>query len=153
MKTSVLKLILFSFLLALVSCKTTNQSSNSQNPNTNFLDFGEPIQIRLGEQFYFEDKLEFTFQSVQSDSRCPKGVKCVWQGNAEIILKITNPEKNTSEFVNLQIEGYKDRNNSNHQKIIANGYNFTLLELNPYPQANQDKNFMSYEALILIEKL
>ncbi|KAA3601463.1 MAG: hypothetical protein DWQ06_07535 [Calditrichaeota bacterium] len=150
MKNFLLQLIFISF--ALVSCKTTNQSSNSQ-PFKNYSNFSSPIQIRFGEQLFFEDNLEVTFQSVLNDSRCPQNVQCAWQGNAEIILTIKNADKSISEFVNLVIDGKNDRNSSNHQVINSNNYNFILLELNPYPQTNQNNNFMSYEALISIEKL
>ncbi len=151
MKNFLLQLFLIS--LTLVSCKTTNQSSYSQTQNTNYSNFSEPIQVRFGEQLHFKDNLEVTFQNVLNDSRCPQETHCVWQGNAEIILTIKNPDLKISEFVNLVLEGKVDRNGSNHEIVNTNGYNFKLLELNPYPQVKQNNNFMSYEAFILIEKL
>lgn len=139
--------------ITLISCKTTNQSSPSIPTSKNISTFNEPILIRFGEQMYFEDNLEVTFLKVLNDSRCPQGVQCVWQGNAEIVLKIKNPEQNISEFVNLKIDGKNHRNSSNHEEVKVNEFKFSLLELLPYPQANQSNDFMVYEALISIQKI
>ena len=44
---------------------------------------GQEFSLRIGRKVTLRDtELKIRFVSVIEDSRCPKGVNCVWQGNA-----------------------------------------------------------------------
>jgi len=36
------------------------------------------------------DNLEFKFVALESDSRCPKGVQCIWAGEAIALIDVFN---------------------------------------------------------------
>ena len=62
------------------------------------------------------------------DSRCPKGVTCVWAGTVNVELQLNN-----QAVVNLAIGKQKDTvfNNRN--------YSFTLVNVVPYPGSSSDE--------------
>lgn len=62
------------------------------------------------------------------DSRCPKGVTCVWAGTVNVDLRL-----NDQAVVNLAIGKQKDTlfNNRN--------YSFTLVDVVPYPGSSNDE--------------
>ncbi len=62
------------------------------------------------------------------DSRCPKGVTCVWAGTVNVELQL-----NDQAVVNLAIGKQKDTvfNNRN--------YSFTLVNVVPYPGSSNDE--------------
>lgn len=62
------------------------------------------------------------------DSRCPKGVTCVWAGTVNVELQL-----NDQAVVNLAIGKQKDTlfNNRN--------YSFTLVDVVPYPGSATDE--------------
>jgi hypothetical protein len=62
------------------------------------------------------------------DSRCPKGVNCIWAGTVNVELQL-----NDQAVVNLAIGKQKDTvfNNRN--------YSFTLVNVVPYPGSSSDE--------------
>lgn len=49
---------------------------------------GEDFVLRVGEAADLaEDRLELCFSGVRSDSRCPEGVQCFWEGDAVVALE------------------------------------------------------------------
>lgn len=62
------------------------------------------------------------------DSRCPKGVTCIWAGTVNVELQL-----NDQAVVNLAIGKQKDTvfNNRN--------YSFTLVNVIPYPGSSSDE--------------
>ncbi len=45
-----------------------------------------------------------TLKAVQSDSRCPTDVTCVWAGNAEVVFRVEAPGVDTTVILNTGIE-------------------------------------------------
>ncbi|MEO5825561.1 MAG: hypothetical protein ABIR59_06710 [Gemmatimonadales bacterium] len=45
-----------------------------------------------------------TLKAVQSDSRCPTDVTCVWAGNAEVVFRVEAPGVDTTVVLNTGIE-------------------------------------------------
>lgn len=44
------------------------------------------------------------FNGVPADSRCPTGVQCVWEGNAEVVLTLGGGEDIESASLNTTVE-------------------------------------------------
>jgi hypothetical protein len=44
--------------------------------------------LRVGQTVEFDRDLRVTFIKVVKDSRCPVGVQCVWEGDAEVLLQV-----------------------------------------------------------------
>lgn len=90
-----------------------------------------------------------TFREVLDDSRCPMNVDCVWQGQANAGFELIAAAGDTS--FTMQIPGLV-RTPYNDNKAVAVGrLTFTLLTLNPYPDAQAVEAQRSYRALIRVE--
>ena len=42
--------------------------------------------LRVGQSIRFDENLWVTFVKVSSDSRCPMNARCIWAGDAEVVL-------------------------------------------------------------------
>lgn len=69
------------------------------------------------------DSLRVCFDAVLVDCRCPRKVTCVWAGYAEVQLTIT--VNGITETVALSTLG--------PNSTVVAGYEFTFLDLLPYP--------------------
>lgn len=81
------------------------------------------------------------FDSVLTDSRCPQGVVCVWAGNAAARFKFDKLNNNPF-FIDLYT----------HTGTIINGYDFTFLELSPYPKLGIQIKPEDYKARIILKR-
>lgn len=91
-------------------------------------------------------KFSVELDSVLNDSRCPKGTQCVWEGNAEVLLKTTMASDGKTHYVKLNTHSQFT------QDTIINNHRFKLLELNPYPENGKTFPHYNYRATIVIEK-
>ncbi len=102
-----------------------------------FIRPGQKVDVR-------ESGLEITFSRVIEDSRCPKGVECVWAGNGKVELSIHFPgEKERVQELNTNLEP-KD--------IMAGEYKIRLVELQPYPEKSQENLQEKYRLKLIVEK-
>ena len=85
------------------------------------------------------------FESIRGDSRCPEGVQCFWQGNAEARFKFTKADETPLFFSLNTYQGYTT-------DTIIGGYKFTLKAVTPYPNIRTILVPRSYKAEIEIEK-
>ncbi len=71
------------------------------------------------------------------ESRCPRGVECVHAGEARIKLKLISGTRDSTEFI-MMIPGFVDSGTRDgHKSQKVGDYQFTLVELNPYPDARR----------------
>jgi hypothetical protein len=91
------------------------------------------------------DKLEVEFVSVADDSRCPKGVTCVWAGNAKVLLRF---RKGNNKPVDVEL-------NTNIKTKIHSlfGYVLRLEKLEPYPEASGPINPSDYVVTLSVHKV
>lgn len=111
-------------LIVLISgCAASNSRNNTQQHITEmsrgdntFLNEGGEISIK-------NTKIILKFDKVVSDSRCPKGKQCIWQGVASIQLSLNgNHEHHTFKLDTLSASNFKN------SKYISN-YKITLQDL------------------------
>jgi hypothetical protein len=102
------------------------------------LKIGESAEVR-SEAFAIE------FDSVAEDSRCPKGVNCVWAGNAKVLLKV---KKDAGQPATVELN-----TNTNPKTSRLLEYEFRLKELKPYPEANTIIKSSDYEVSLSVHKL
>lgn len=69
------------------------------------------------------------FDSLITDSRCPIGVECVWQGTA--IIGITFSEAGNSHHLIMSLKGFPSLGYPSDTTI--NGYRIIFTDLKPYP--------------------
>ena len=114
-------------------------------PETPTEQFVEPqldreIQIKLGESVTLEGgTLTIKFISLAGDSRCPQGVLCVWRGNAEVILDVSNTEIS----LNTALEP--------NERAVGQ-YTVQLRDVIPYPQAGEQYKSQNYSIKIVVSK-
>lgn len=107
---------------------------------------GKEFSLLIGESVAIKgENLEITFLKVLEDSRCPKGVQCVWQGRAKSLVRFVS--KNTTEL-ELTEPGLTD---SLAQYTFQDYYiTFRLL---PYPEAGREITADQYRLQMTINKL
>lgn len=61
---------------------------------------GEPFELRVGERVEVEgSELSLAFVRVDSDSRCPKDVICIWAGEAKLVFRARVGSSEEGELV------------------------------------------------------
>lgn len=111
MKTSI-KVFLF-LVLGFVACDDTTA------------EFGSIIELKEGESVVMADKSVVSLAEI-NDSRCPEGANCVWEGRADVTLKVTL--SSTEQEVEL--------NEVEKASVTLENYRFEFIELNPFPDFN-----------------
>ncbi|MBW8360200.1 MAG: hypothetical protein K0M63_10425 [Weeksellaceae bacterium] len=106
---------------------TPKQTSTSQTTQK----MAGIVYFKEGESVFLKDQeMSFFFKKMLEDSRCPKGVNCVWEGVAtaevELMGSYTRPVKVKLSTVDSPQKGYNN-------KAIFNGYQYTLVQADPYP--------------------
>ena len=92
-----------------------------------------------------QTKTYICLDSVQNDSRCPRGVQCIWEGNAEARFKFVKSDDAPVFFSLNTFHGFTN-------DTIIGGYKFTLKAITPYPGSIEILTPRVYKAEILIEK-
>ncbi len=122
----------------LVACLLILQCSEKPTESER-VRLGEPFVLELGETTEVQGgNLLLEFQSVLTDSRCPSGVMCFWQGIAEIVIKLRSSSGKTA-LVTLGVLGGTTANAENPDFVDTLGYRLSLLRLEPYPSARSSR--------------
>jgi hypothetical protein len=106
----------------------------------------QEFKLRIGESAEARTEgLKVEFASVAEDSRCPKGVTCIWTGNAKIVLKV---KKDAGQPSNVELN-----TNVNPKTFRYLEYELRLKELKPYPQSDARIKSSEYEVTLTVHKL
>lgn len=103
----ILLLILVIFCSGLINAQHQNDSTETQKIETPVI----VVKLPEGESYKWKNYC-LTFTKILVDSRCPKDVTCIWQGEAKVKISLkkdgklidsqevvlTNPEKNGTSF-------------------------------------------------------
>ena len=103
---------------------------------------GQPFDLKAGAVSTLPDGTRLRFERVQSDSRCPMDVMCVWAGDA-IVAVTVNPAKGATESRELHTQP------TGSQISYAN-YTITLTALAPYPRSSQQIPASGYIATFVV---
>lgn len=104
------------------------------------------FKLKIGESAKApREGLKVEFDSVSEDSRCPKGVNCVWAGNAKILLKV---QKDTGKPADVELN-----TNINPKTFRYLEYDLSLKELKPYPESDRTIKTSDYEVTVTVRKL
>ena len=127
-------IILCFFGLINLSCESDNQLDTMEIE----LDLGQTYQV-------LESDLKLKFFSINSDSRCPTGLVCIWEGNAEVTFNFQNMNEVNSDFI-------LNTNGNFRNDTLINGYRIKLIKVLPYPEYNKEINEEDYTVEIEINK-
>jgi hypothetical protein len=106
---------------------------------------GQEFTLRVGESVLIKETcLKISFSHVAEDSRCAKGVVCVWAGNGKIVVKV-NGDKGMPVAVELNTT-IEPKQSRFHKYIIK------LVDLHPYPQKDVKIKRSYYVAALVINK-
>ena len=107
---------------------------------------GEEFKLGVGKSAAVRGEgLEIEFVAVAEDSRCPRGVDCIWEGNAKVRLKLKKAGGAPAEIeLNTNLEP---------RRSAAHGYEVRLTNLAPYPQGNRPVDQKSYVASLEVRKV
>lgn len=114
---------------ALAACATPSQPSPGNDKTTGVLaQAGPEFQLAIGETARIDGTTSrITFRSVAEDSRCPADVRCVWAGNARLLLTLSTDGRGDSSIsVNTGIEP---------RSALVSGHLLRVTSLTPQPRA------------------
>jgi hypothetical protein len=108
---------------------------------------GQAFKLRAGQQVTLEGEgLRVRFASVADDSRCPVDVACVWAGNAEVLLDIS--QGGDAALLKLHTHGgpqYATEGAYHH-------YTLELMALSPSPRMGKKIEAGDYWAMLVVRK-
>lgn len=112
--------------LLLLSCKKEN---NTVKLDKGFnMVFNETVNLK-------SENLAIQFIDI-TDSRCPDGVQCVWEGEGVLSLNVNNSEIHLSTLAPTD----------------TLGYTFTITDLSPYPNIDSNLSKVDYKVELVVTK-
>ena len=110
------------------------------------LPFGAPFVLGVGEAAQIGDaELSVGFEGIASDSRCPMGVLCFWEGDAVAELWLALPGEAAQHFV---LHTYYDYD----QMIELGAYVISLQLVTPYPDIIVPIDPATYQVTLVVER-
>jgi hypothetical protein len=107
----------------------------------------EEFSLSVGQRASIEGEgLEVRFNEVIEDSRCPRGVTCIWAGRASCALELAH--KGPSYRIVLTEPGLTDE----YAKETYEGYEL-VFHVTPYPEAGTQIAKDAYRLHLIISKL
>ena len=118
-------------LVLLASCSQSPAPGSAPEEKVLSLSEGQSASIANGGRV--------TFANVVNESRCPKGVTCVWAGTATVRFQLV-PSAGSSEIDVLTVlpGGVAKDDVANLLPVDTLGVRLTLAELLPYPESGKD---------------
>ena len=132
-------------LLFLSSLYFFTGSCTSESLYPDFLIINDTIVLKPNEvKFSPDSNISIMMDSVLNDSRCPRGLLCIWAGNARVRFIFSNNTDTTNFILNTH-GGLHFRSDT-----LVSGYRVKLLKLNPYPDRSYSIQQKDYRAEIII---
>jgi len=137
-KLSVYLAAFLAIALAVSSCRGLDRSQVRLN---------DEFSLSLGQRAFVEgENLEVKFEEVVEDSRCPRGVTCVWVGRVTCVIELTHA--GSSYQIVLTEPGLTDE----YSKESYEGYELAF-HVTPYPQNGKKIERNEYRLHLVISKL
>jgi len=104
------------------------------------------FKIKYGQELTIKGQnLKVKFDSLLDDSRCPTDVKCLWEGDAKILISVRRGRAKESHM-----ELHTNQNFTRAGKYQK--YTIKLVALDPYPKTRFQLKQSDYVATLLIRK-
>lgn len=106
---------------------------------------GEEFSLQIGQSAQInKERLEIRFDKVLADSRCPKGVTCIWAGEVRCLLKVKDKET----WTDLEIV---EPGLTNPPSVIINRQYKIFYHIEPYPEAGKEITSDGYRLALKVE--
>ncbi|MDT5061815.1 MAG: hypothetical protein QOH63_2274 [Acidobacteriota bacterium] len=133
-----MKLAIFPLLFVLTTTVLAQPATDVKQVALN-----QEFEIKVGERVSVEG-LKISFGAVAEDSRCPVDVKCVWTGNAKIILTLSKRGRRPARLnLNTGLE-------PKHQ--LYDGYDVKLVGISPSRKKDEKINRGDYVATLVVSR-
>lgn len=107
---------------------------------------GEGFTLKVGESALIEaEAFQVKFVDVASDSRCPKDVQCVWEGDATVRIRVQKADAAKRRLELHTASREKDT-------ASAAGYEVRLLRLEPAPVSSKPTRQADYVATLSVSR-
>jgi hypothetical protein len=104
---------------------------------------GENFTLGEGESLWIEgDHFQVTVVGVLSDSRCPEGTNCFWEGNAKVQVTVNEEE------VILTLGGLRE--GDQNAVPLGDGFSLRVVQITPYPGSAQEGQ--PYRVTLIVER-
>jgi uncharacterized Zn finger protein len=135
-KYKLLLTVLLSMLLLVSGCA---------KPGEDQVNLNKEFTLSIGQSAVVSgENLSVKFIDVLSDSRCPRGITCVWAGEASSLVEITYNDATYSKT--LTVSG-------STENTITNFANYDLrFNIQPYPEAGKQIAKKDYRLQLVITK-
>jgi hypothetical protein len=132
--------------LALTACSSTRLATEPVSYSLS--EAADSVRIRVGETIIVEG-LRVRFAAVESDSRCPIDVTCVWAGDAVAkLIADQNCDNCDSPSVELTLHTTLEPKSAS-----AYGFRVELLQLTPYPNSKTTIKSDGYSAWLRVVRV
>jgi hypothetical protein len=136
-----MKYPLFAFFVLLFSCQT-------EEPCNSFA-LGEAFELPLGKTLvHCTEEISITFVELVSDSRCPSGVQCIWEGMVEVTISLKLNGKDSIFSLSSTPDFGKKIPNSK----ALEGFVIRLEDVLPYPKAGSTVSKRESKVVLSIRK-
>ncbi len=101
------------------------------------------VAVRFGEQNSVSSDVMIAFEKIVQDSRCPKDVTCIWEGDAEVGLALV---------LGTSIHRFTLHTNSGFaMDTTIQGKHIRLISLQPHPVSTSRISREDYQVVIQVE--
>lgn len=105
------------------------------------------VAVSIGHCSPAGNEFRICFDSLITDSRCPRDVQCVWAGQA--IIRVSFYENDRSHQFNMLLGGRAGAADPGDTTIA--GYHIVFEDLKPYPVHDKSQPANQYTALFRIQ--
>lgn len=130
----------------ILGCARLSPPPGASSPLPSPVQMGSPFQLPLTGTAALPGDRTLTFTRVEQDSRCPTDVTCVWPGQAEITVTISQPGQPAETLSLIQRPGDEA---ASAQPI--DGMTIKLVDLAPYPTTAQSPA-ATYTATLMLTR-
>jgi hypothetical protein len=110
------------------------------------VDVGQEFELHAGQTASVADgALSLRFESVSEDSRCPRGVTCVWEGDASVVVA-AHRENAPANRHELHTSGRYAR------EATEGAYRIELIRLEPLPAEGKRVDSKDYVATFKVAR-
>lgn len=108
---------------------------------------GEPFRLTVGQSAQLASgQITMTFVEVAEDSRCPRGVECVWAGQVVVVLDVSENGQSSGP-VKLTLSAARPAAMATAQ---VGGHTVQLMDVAPYPQNGKQIAPADYTATLQV---
>lgn len=125
---------------------TFNLTTFAQNKNLNYL--------KITQKEYLPKKgYQFVLKQIVSDSRCPKGVNCIWKGEVKLLVSVYQDKQFImDEAVTISGNSFQENKDWLVRYLPINKQNIKSIAVFPYPKEGVKINPKKYYLKIGYQK-